>query len=132
MSSSKDKPGAIMSNWNIKICSRLEWHFNYALEMAIAQHNTMSHYLIDQDGRRITLFWTEPPGLAVLPLPYKMDYQAVRDFVWNWLKTAPYDKKPDIDGSAVKGFVIETDYWGHALHWAGAVSISTEWALIGK
>lgn len=132
MADFRSKPYAIMGNWNIKVCSRLEWHFDYALEMAVNQHNGITHYLIDNDGRRMTLFWTEPPGLQVLPMPYKMDYKAVRDFVWNWLKAAPYIEKPDIDGSAAKGFTIETDYWGHAIHWAGAVSISTEWALIGK
>lgn len=48
-------------------------------------------------------------------LPYELEADGAVDLVWGWLKKNAESAEPvDIDGSTGEGFLIETNYWGHA------------------
>lgn len=71
-------------------------------------------------------------------VPYKMELKQAIDFGWNWLHgAADYSKGAgrldDPDVSEHKGFVLETDHWGHVWdnHY-GIVGIRPAWAWYGK
>jgi len=71
-------------------------------------------------------------------VPYQMGVTQAIDFAWNWLcGGADYDegagKLDDFDVSKEKGFILETDGWGHVWdnHY-GIIGIRPAWAWYGK
>lgn len=67
-----------------------------------------------------------------LPLPYPMNYEAAKEFVWNWLKKCEdsyWGEPDDIDGSVIKeAWRIYTGSSG----FGPTVIIKPEWAVYAK
>lgn len=122
-----------MDNYRFNVTCEGEERFRRALSLALEfQGSRVTHYAITPKG--LGFFWHEPGvGIPAQSLPFPMDRTALVDFAANWLKTAPYGERPDIDGDSGRGWTIYNESWGHV--WGsfyGVIAIKPTWALYGK
>lgn len=118
-------------NFKLEIISSSKEHFDAALKICFDNSSpTATHYKIYED--LMILFYNDDyPG--ALELPYKMNYDMAKDFVWNWISNIVYPEynnpgfTPGDDGDIDKGFKI---YYSNDKN--RIVSIRTEWILYGK
>lgn len=126
-------------NFHIDITSGSKEHFDMAMNIAFSNcpGKKAYRYSID-DQYGLVLYWAtdsiSDSGLNKShPLPYPMAVEEAINFVWGWLKSAPYGEEPDHDGSNKKGWRVYNESWGHAggSHY-GFVAIQPEWLMYGK
>ena len=123
-------------NFNITIRSSGKKHFDMAFEISFdnAPGGKAKYYTIHKEHGFI-LFWSKPEdNQNGQLLPYEMDMESAKDFVWNWLKGAEYPETPDHDGDNSKGFLITTgDFWGHINNsFYSIVAINPYYMMHGK
>ena len=107
--------------------------FNKAFELVwkIAGNRTATYYFMHKSS--MVLCWCETDMKIGVRLPYPMNMEAARDFMWHWLSNAPYPVDPDIDGDVSKGWRIYNEDWGHvADHWQAFLAVEPVHMLHGR
>lgn len=86
---------------------------------------------VDNDGKRLVLYWTLSE--KSIPLPAPLSGVALEAFVKSWLDDVEYGPEPDQDGHNEKGFRVYNEAWGHIGHdWQTFVAIEPAWIMYGK
>lgn len=86
----------------------------------------------DEGNRILVLCWSEHSS-GMTPLPAPMNAEEAVVFVRSWLRSVPYPKEPDHDGSNSKGWRVYNEKWGHVRggHY-DFVAIEPTWLWHGK
>ena len=102
-----------------------------SLAIATSQYSKVYGWSVDNDGRRLVLYWTD--SAEATPLPAPLQGGALEAFVRSWLQAVDYGTEPDIDGSVSRGWRIYNEAWAQvASRWQAFVAIEPAWLLHGK
>lgn len=123
------------SNFRFDVSSDTRKHFDMAMELAFANcaGGKAERYKIDSEKGLILSWGGAESGYE--KLVYKMDLEATKEFVWNWVRSADYVDKScwDSEVDRKKGFRVYNEAWGHigSDHYA-FVAIKPTFMLYGK
>lgn len=102
-----------------------------ALSVATLQYQKVVGWSVDQEGKRLVLFWTSSPNAQPLPAP--LEGAALVSFVEAWVNNVEPAPAPNIDGSVKLGSRVYNEAWGHvAGHWEAFIAIEPYWLTYGK
>jgi len=126
----------IGDNIRVEFRGRRRENFDRIMDVVFTLQNKAVAYAITNN--ELILYWAEDDKAT--KLPYVMNVEQTKTFVWGWLETrwnSPkdfMDERPDHDGDNENGFHIHTgDMWGHINgKWEAFVAIKPEWILLGK
>lgn len=119
---------------NFRFCieSAGRLNFDIAMKLAFTVRKQATHYAIN-DTYGMILYAYEICDPNVKLLPYPMNEDAAKEFVWNWLQITDYPSEPDHDGDNSKGFCIWNEAWSRVNNQPSAfVAIKPSWQMYGK
>lgn len=119
-----------MDNFHIDVTSEGKTHLELALKIAFGSYHKAVGYKVIPD-KGLVLYWI--PVDDMVPLPFKMDSDAIVPIVQGWLAEQDYGREPDHDGDNGQGWRVYCESWGHVNHQFEAfVAIQPAWAMYGK
>lgn len=141
-----------MDNFALDIVSEGQESFRLAMQIALSEHRSASHYAVVErpcpvnefmkpGGKRkaLVLFWHDHESFSPRPTPFPcpMKGKALDAFVWAWLEDAWekgfHGQQPDHDGDNSNAWRVFNEAWGHVADSPYAfVAIQPVWAMHGK
>jgi hypothetical protein len=102
-----------------------------SLKVATSNGQKVEAWRVDEEKNLLVLYWT--PTKTSNPLPAPLEEDALEGFIRSWLTLREYGEKPDIDGSARKGWRVFNEAWGHVGgEWEAFMAVEPTWMLYAK
>lgn len=102
-----------------------------SLEVATSKWKNVVGWSVDNDGRRLVLYWTACEQSTPLPAP--LSDAALEAFVKAWLDGVDYGTEPDHDGHNGRGWRVYVDRWAQVGYvWQTSLAVEPAWIMYGK
>lgn len=130
-----------MDNIKFNVSGREEAEFRKTLNLLFDLRNVtaISYYTIKNSTLYFFNPYEKPSEVSgLLPMPFKMNREALIDFAWNWYssledKERKQDTRWNGDAMNVPAWRIYVDNWGHVLdRHDGKVAIEAGFGWLGK